>query len=65
VRRAAAGDGRGVEVQASVRALDLFARFDRAAAEVVSEAAAGLSAADREAIAAAVPALERLRDALG
>lgn len=65
VRRAASGDGRGVEVQASDRALDVFARFDRAAAEVVADAAAGLGPADRAAIAAAIPALERLRDALG
>jgi len=64
-RRPAAGDGRGVEVQASDRALDLFSRFDRASAEVVTEAATGLSPADRAAIVAAIPALERLRDALG
>ncbi|KHK96085.1 hypothetical protein LK09_17290 [Microbacterium mangrovi] len=64
-RRAAAGDGRGVEVEASARALDLFGRFDLAAAAVVTEAATALSDEDRAAIAAAIPALERLRDALG
>jgi DNA-binding MarR family transcriptional regulator len=59
-----AGDRRQVQVAASARALDLFERFDRAGAALVADAAATLRAADRQALAAALPALERLRDAI-
>lgn len=63
-RRPGSGDGRRVEVSLSVKALDLFERFDRAGAALVAESAATLTAADRKALAAALPALERLRDAI-
>jgi len=63
-RRPSEGDGRRVEVLASAQALTLFERFDRASAAIVAEAAASLPIADREALAAAIPALEHLRDAL-
>jgi DNA-binding MarR family transcriptional regulator len=63
-RRTAVDDRRRVEVLASARALGLFERFDEASAALVGEAAASLSAAERAALAAAIPALERLRDAL-
>ncbi|GAA1973047.1 MarR family winged helix-turn-helix transcriptional regulator [Microbacterium pumilum] len=63
-RRPAADDRRRVEVLASARALALFERFDEASAELVGEATASLTDADRGALAAAVPALEHLRDAL-
>ncbi|MGR0319835.1 MarR family winged helix-turn-helix transcriptional regulator [Agromyces sp. ZXT2-3] len=58
------GDGRGVEVVASARAIDLFERFDRASAAIVADAASALPAEDRAALDAALPALERLRDVL-
>ena len=60
VRRASAQDGRRVEVLASAQALTIFERFDDASAALVAEAAASLSAGDRDALAAAVPALEHL-----
>lgn len=63
-RRSADGDRRRVEVLASAKALTLFERFDRASADLVAEAVAALPADDRDALAAAVPALEHLRDAL-
>jgi len=63
-RRPSAEDGRRVEVLASAQALTLFERFDRASAALVAEATASLPIADRDALAAAVPALERLLDAL-
>lgn len=56
------GDRRRVEVRASARAIGLLERFDRASAAILAEALAGLGDADRAALAAAVPALERLRD---
>jgi|GEM_PF-998326 len=59
-----AGDGRGVDVAASARALDLFDRFDRASAAIVADAASALSREDLAALDAALPALERLRDVL-
>lgn len=59
-----AGDGRQVTVAASEKALDLFDRYDKASAALVAEAAQTLSTADRHALAAALPALQRLRDAL-
>ncbi|WP_353816555.1 MarR family winged helix-turn-helix transcriptional regulator [Agromyces sp. SYSU T00266] len=59
-----AGDGRGVDVVASAHALDLFVRFDRASAAIVADAASVLPADDLDALDAALPALERLRDVL-
>lgn len=61
VRRPRTDDRRQVDVMASPQALDYFARFDRASAEIVADAAASLSDTDRAALEAAVPALERLR----
>ncbi|MFI7546820.1 MarR family winged helix-turn-helix transcriptional regulator [Actinoplanes sp. NPDC049599] len=63
-RRPRPGNRRHVEVLATAKALDLFDRFDLASGNLVAGAAATLSTADRAALAAAVPALERLRDAL-
>ncbi|WP_433832659.1 FAD-dependent monooxygenase [Actinoplanes sp. CA-015351] len=63
-RRPRPGNRRHVEVLATARALDLFARFDLASGNLVADAVATLSANDRSALAAAVPALEHLRDAL-
>ncbi|GAA1802491.1 hypothetical protein GCM10009682_25450 [Luedemannella flava] len=57
-------DRRQVAVAASAKALDLFDRFDRAGTALVADAVATLPAADRRALAGAVPALERLRDAI-
>jgi DNA-binding MarR family transcriptional regulator len=63
-RRRREGDRRQVTVAASEKALDVFDRFDKASAALVAEAAQTLSTADRRALAAALPALQRLRDAL-
>ncbi|MGV9212788.1 MarR family winged helix-turn-helix transcriptional regulator [Micromonospora sp. RB23] len=63
-RRPRPGNHRHVDVLATAKALDLFERFDLASGDLVARAAATLPAADRAALAAAVPALERLRDAL-
>jgi len=63
-RRSAGGDRRRVEVLASAKALSLFERFDRASTDLVAEAVAALTADERAALAAALPALEHLRDAL-
>jgi DNA-binding MarR family transcriptional regulator len=63
-RRSATDDRRRVVVAASDRALDLLARFDRASADVLAEVLGRLSAHDRRALDAALPALERLRDAV-
>ena len=63
-RRRAAGDGRRIIVVASARAIDLFHRFDQAAGDLLREALQALDPADREAVAGAVPALERLAAAL-
>lgn len=64
VRKPRTDDRRQVDVVASAEALGYFDRFDRAAEAIVTDAAASLSAEDLAALAAAVPALERLRDAL-
>lgn len=64
IRSPHTGDRRQVRVRVSARGLDLFERFDRAGAALVAEAAATLPVADRQALADALPALERLRDAL-
>ncbi|TYL53523.1 MarR family winged helix-turn-helix transcriptional regulator [Agromyces mariniharenae] len=63
-RRGATDDRRRVVVAASDRALDLLARFDRASAAVLAEVLGRLSDDDRRALDAALPALERLRDAV-
>jgi DNA-binding MarR family transcriptional regulator len=63
-REVPAADRRRVEVRASARALGLLERFDRASAAILDQALAGLDDADRAALAAALPALERLRDAV-
>ena len=63
-REASATDRRRVEVRASPRALRLLERFDRASAAILTEVLAGLDDADRAALAEALPALERLRDAV-
>jgi len=63
-RRRATGDGRRVVVALSPRAIDLFGRFDQAAGEILRDALGSLDSADRAAVAAAVPALERLAAAL-
>jgi len=63
-RRPRSDDRRGVEVVASAAALGYFDRFDRASEAIVTDAAASLSADDLAALAAAVPALEKLRDVL-
>ncbi|GHJ43708.1 hypothetical protein Cs7R123_10500 [Catellatospora sp. TT07R-123] len=57
-------DRRQVSIAASATALDLFERFDRAGTALVADAAATLPDSDRQALAAALPALERLRDAI-
>ncbi len=63
-RRPRPGNLRHVDVLATAKAFDLFDRFDLASGNLVARAAATLSEQDRSALAAAVPALERLRDAL-
>ncbi|WP_155371448.1 MarR family winged helix-turn-helix transcriptional regulator [Catellatospora vulcania] len=63
-RRQRDDDRRRVTVAASAKALDLFDRFDRASARLIAAAAATLPDGDRDALAAAVPALDRLRAAL-
>ncbi|MBS1673796.1 MAG: MarR family transcriptional regulator [Actinobacteria bacterium] len=63
-RGRAAGDGRRVVVAPSPRAVELFRRFDDAAGEILREALDTLDPADRAAVAAAIPALERLAEAL-
>ncbi|WP_227982086.1 MarR family winged helix-turn-helix transcriptional regulator [Nocardia spumae] len=63
-RRPRPGDRRRVEIVTTARARDLFDRFDAASSALVCDAAATLSPGDRAALAAALPALERLREAL-
>ena len=55
-------DGRRVEVRASARATGLLRRFDDASAALLAEAVDALPPAERAALGAALPALERLRD---
>lgn len=62
--RRSTNDRRRVEVSATSRALDVFARFDAASTALVAAAAADLDESDRALLADAVPLLERLRDAL-
>ncbi|MEU8234574.1 MarR family transcriptional regulator [Actinoplanes sp. NPDC048967] len=63
-RRPRPGSNRHVDVVATAKAVDLFDRFDLASGNLVARAVATLPEGDRQALAAAVPALERLRDAL-
>jgi len=62
-RRASAENRRGVDVRASDLALGLFERFDRASERVLADVLSLLPTDDRAALVAALPALERLRDA--
>lgn len=57
-------DGRRVVVRASERALDLFDRFDAVNSALVARVGLALDDADRAALGAALPALERLCAAL-
>lgn len=59
-RAADPSDGRRVVVRASERALDLFDRFDAVNSSLVERVSRELSEGDRTALAAALPALERL-----
>ncbi|MBO0853236.1 MAG: MarR family transcriptional regulator [Nocardia sp.] len=63
-RRPHPGDRRRVEIRITARARDLFARFDSASGALVADAVTTLSRHDRDVLAAALPALERLREAL-
>lgn len=54
-------DARVVHVSATDRAADLLSRYDGASRRIVAEALAQLTAEDRAAITAAVPALARLQ----
>jgi DNA-binding MarR family transcriptional regulator len=63
-RRTSPGDRRRVDVAATAKALRLFERFDAASADLVGAGARRLDAQDRGVLAAALPVLERLRDAL-
>ncbi|SFI59684.1 MULTISPECIES: MarR family transcriptional regulator [Microbacterium] len=63
-RRPRADDRRHVEVVASAEALALADRFDAVSTAIVADAAAELSAGERDALAAALPALEHLHDLL-
>ncbi|GAA0034144.1 MULTISPECIES: MarR family winged helix-turn-helix transcriptional regulator [Brevibacterium] len=54
------GDQRSKSLSVTALARDQLARFDAAAAEVLSEASAALSAADRAVLGEAAGALERL-----
>ena len=59
-RRPSAVDQRAVELVASPAALALLARYDEASRALLHAALGRLDAADRRAVAAAVPALARL-----
>ncbi|MDX2643588.1 hypothetical protein PV341_08380 [Streptomyces sp. PA03-1a] len=63
-RLAAVIHGCGVRCRPQRAGPRTFERFDRAGAALVADAAATLPAADRRALAAALPALEQLRDAV-
>lgn len=63
-RHVAETNRRYVDVRASKRAIRRLARFDRASAKRLAEAAGQLSGDEREALIAALPALEHLRDAV-
>ncbi|GAA1526038.1 DNA-binding MarR family transcriptional regulator [Agromyces terreus] len=63
-READAADRRRVEVRASAEAHGLLDRFDAASATLLTDTLAGLPPADATALAAALPALERLHERL-
>jgi DNA-binding MarR family transcriptional regulator len=63
-REPGALDRRRVEVLASPKAHSLLERFDTASAAILAESLADLARTDVVALAAALPALERLRDTL-
>lgn len=63
-RHVAEANRRYVDVRASSRAIRRLARFDRASAKRLREAAGELTPGEREALVAALPALEHLRDAV-
>lgn len=63
-RRPDAADGRRVLVSTSERARALFAAYDRASTRILGASLAALPAQDARAIETALPALERLLDAL-
>ncbi len=63
-RQHRADDRRHVEVVASAEALTLADRFDAVSTAIVSDAADELSAGEREALGAALPALEHLLELL-
>ncbi|WP_083869099.1 MarR family winged helix-turn-helix transcriptional regulator [Nocardia niigatensis] len=63
-RRPLPSDGRGALLVASTRARQLLDRYDRASAAVLRETLSGLPGADRRALQAALPALQRLLVAL-
>ena len=62
VRETDPHDRRRVAVRASARAATLLRRFDQASETLLAAAIASLPDADRTALAAALPSLERLRD---
>lgn len=59
-RRLAGGDGRRTTVRLTPLATERLARYDEAATSVLIDALRALSAADRSAVDAALPVLERL-----
>ncbi|MEW1958705.1 MarR family transcriptional regulator [Kineococcus sp. NPDC059986] len=59
------GAGRAVAVSATGHALELLRRYDAASARTLERALGHLDAGDRAALAAALPALDRLLAALG
>lgn len=61
-RHVAEVNRRYVDVKASPRAVRRLARFDRASAKRLGEAIEALTEGEREALVAALPALERVRD---
>ncbi|MGI9822974.1 MarR family winged helix-turn-helix transcriptional regulator [Agromyces sp. Marseille-Q5079] len=63
-READPADRRRVGVRASAKAEHLLGRFDEASTALLAEALADVADADIRALAAALPTLERLRDAL-
>jgi DNA-binding MarR family transcriptional regulator len=63
-RHVAERNRRYVDVRASRRAIRRLARFDRASAKRLSEAAGKLTPEERDSLLAALPALEHLRDAV-
>ncbi|WP_280365334.1 MarR family winged helix-turn-helix transcriptional regulator [Nocardia wallacei] len=64
-RRNQPTDGRGALLVASARAHRLLDRYDHASAAILRETLETLTAADRHALESALPALQRLVQALG